>query len=330
MAHRPKHHNVWILFKERYPDFALPNEPETHMQYELEDFLCSLDDMYSNKNYDDESADRFYEAYRYFEKLEETKNEDLEHFIVKLAEEDHPLNQGDYIANMKTYDAWLQCDYLELNEAAALAIGRNPEKIDELVSANDDIGIKCIKTEFHNALRILQRLKSTDKDTNRISPTAFLAWFNSYDKEKSKNIGNDDVQKNKNGRGRPVEYPIEMSLLLFLENFKNQLDLSQQNEINRYLDNIDFDSLKSKFGNADKKTKLELIQELYPNEFALEKILEHLIVSNIDLGIFSERKPKKFASRIPPDFGSMKLLENHYNQINKVYNRLMLRNKSAQ
>ena len=235
MAHRPKHHNVWILFKERYPEFALPNEPETHLQYELEDFLCSLDDMYSNKKYDDESAARFYEANSYFEKLEETKNEDLEHFIIKLAEEGHPLNQGDYIANMKIYDAWLQCDYLELNEAAALAIGRNPEKIDELISANDDIGIKYIKIEFRNVLRILQRLKSTDKDTDRISPTAFLAWFNTYDKEKLKNISIDDFQKNKKGRGRPVEYPIEMSLLIFLEKFKNQLDLSQQNEINGYL-----------------------------------------------------------------------------------------------
>ena len=68
---------------------------------------------------------------------------------------------------------WLKCEYLTTEEAAALSLGRNPEKISEILN-EQHLGLDVIQSKIKETMRILNRLKSVRTGDGLLSQSEFI------------------------------------------------------------------------------------------------------------------------------------------------------------
>ena len=180
---RPQHHNIWILLRARFSRFYPPSKPVS-----IEDLKEHFENWEDNiPSLDDDETDEFYAVKHHALLLMDTENKQLQTMAdgsLASAIAKHPFNHNDYLATDATYEQWLKCEYLKIEEAAALSVGRNPEKILEII-AEQHLGLDAIQMQIKDAMRMLARLKSISHENDLISPSDFLQWIKSIDCEQS-------------------------------------------------------------------------------------------------------------------------------------------------
>ena len=186
MEKRPKHHNIWILLQVRYPQFC-PTEKPASVD-DLHEFLDEVEENLSSD--DDEKIGEFYAARNHLILLESTDSDELvnitNNMLAKI-ENNHPFNLNEYLATEQIYRQWLRYEYFTVEEAVALAVGRNPEKFDAINNSND-LGVQPIKSKINDALLMLARRTSEVENSNKIHSKDFLDWIKVFDIKQSKVI----------------------------------------------------------------------------------------------------------------------------------------------
>lgn len=187
MSKREKFHTIWLIMKERYPLFCPIEEPDSKIDFD--DHFNEMRDNIAKLDEDDERIGEFDAAQHHVEILVGKSAEKLDEIYDKIIEDstkNHPLNQKDYLSTDETYKQWLGYGYLEIREAAALRIGRDPEKIDELID-NEDLGTDSVRAKFKETYRVLSRLPISE-NVGRIVPKEFIEWIKQYDSQQAKII----------------------------------------------------------------------------------------------------------------------------------------------
>lgn len=186
MEQKTKHHNIWILLKIRYPKFCPNKKPVS-----INEFHDVIDEW--NENYsllEEQEIGEFHAAKHHLELLEKEDDDKLNRLAYEAlvgCEKDHPFNSPEYIADDQTYIDWLQFDHLSTKEAAALSIGRKPEKIDEIL-VSDEIGIEAVKSKLQHSLNVLSRHQPIIENHDRVTCDVFLSWLRKFDAEQAKII----------------------------------------------------------------------------------------------------------------------------------------------
>ena len=178
---RTLHHNIWMLLRARYPRFAPPVEPIS-----IEDLKEHFENWADNFSLlEDEEIGKFRSAEKHLSKLINTENIKLQGIVNSLlaeTESEHPFNRNGYLATDETYMHWLKCEYLTTEEAAALSLGRNPEKTSEILN-EQHLGLDVIQSKIKETMRILNRLESVRTGDGLLSQSQFIEWIASSDSE---------------------------------------------------------------------------------------------------------------------------------------------------
>ena len=123
--------------------------------------------------------------------------------------------------------------------------------------------------------------------------------------------------------GRPKLFFPEMSLLVFLEEIKEEQGDSDRALINEYLEKIEFSELRSSFETGGQLEKERLLDKLCPEDDKLTTILSELISTNINLSKIFSAKLDYFRHLVGNNYGGEKKLQLHYQEIRSCFSLII-------
>jgi hypothetical protein len=168
MAKRSQIENIWICLNHMHKRCCPSQIPENMDEFETH-FEYHLDDV------EDEDRGEFTSAFKYFESISRQSLDELERQAIFLEENQHPLNQEEYLCDEEDYLKWLKLDHLKIEEASALAIGRKPDFIDKLLD-NDENGTLGIRSKHKDVFLAIERSNNAATKEGKIIPAKFLTW----------------------------------------------------------------------------------------------------------------------------------------------------------
>lgn len=107
----------------------------------------------------------------------DVKHRELSDRLAAKQEAKHPLNRGDAVADEETFSHYCKAAYWTAQEAAALFVQRNPERLTKSRVENDRNPPK-IAVAFARTLELIERAMAMGEIDRHSSPLKLLEWAN--------------------------------------------------------------------------------------------------------------------------------------------------------